>query len=134
MNDSLGKIINFQDDFKLSSKLQGKFHWSHIRLVQKEADPTNRVAVVASKKAIDKRAVLRNRVKRRLRPLMRKISAEWVAQSDFHSSCSLRWILRPKNSALSSDYLELENDVRQTFERLLRGLTASPQAVEPRTH
>ena len=122
MKNTIGKIKTFQDDFQAAYRLQGKFHWSHLAYVDKTLDPLSRVAVVASKKAIDKRAVLRNRAKRRLRPLMKQIAKEWLDSQHPTSQTpvSMRWIIRPKKSLLSANVKDLENDVRLIFEKLVQ--------------
>ena len=122
------KIIDFQAHFKIAGRLQGKHQWSHISFTPQASDPHSRLAVVASKKAVDKRAVRRNRAKRRLRPLMKKIATTWC-QSTIRSdqgAYSLQWVIRPKASAVQINAKELEADVQNTFDKLVAQLKPRP--------
>ena len=67
----IDKITDFQTIFKEGHRAKGDFFVSHA----KPGTPW-RVGVVASKKRVSKRAVDRNRVKRRLRALVRGLLGE----------------------------------------------------------
>ena len=150
----VGKVERFQETFALTRRIQGAFHWTHIRIHSIEPGSENApfsaeksqkreekhsqaamrnvgealLAVVASKKNVDRRAVGRNRAKRRIRPIMIKLTHEWLgslgtngaAPESRRGDLRLHWIVRPKNSALTATAKELESDVRRAFEDYIK--------------
>lgn len=76
-------------------------------------------AVVASKKSVDKRAVRRNRVKRRLRAAVRCLATEGqlvrqVAQSN--QQRHLLWVLMANRGCLAADWESLKQEVKAHWE------------------
>jgi ribonuclease P protein component len=156
MKHGIGKVERFPETFALTRRIQGTFHWTHIRIstltsgngtdhaatenAQKIRDSNvsttaNKalLAVVASKKLVDRRAVVRNRAKRRIRPIMLKLTQEWLssvwtndtASESLGADLRLHWIVRPKNSAIAATAKELEIDVRRAFEDYIRSWKGS---------
>lgn len=113
------KVQKFQKVFQSGLKSHGRFHSSHV-LIESESDesPLVRVAVVAAKKAVGKRAVMRNRAKRRLRPLMRTLVFEFRHDGTLPDE-SLNWVVRAKSSCLSCTSEELHADLRNALIGLL---------------
>lgn len=162
MKHGIGKVERFSETFESTRRIQGTFHWSHIRIAAVQRDSATAkpategprtsckskhepgaealLAVVASKKLVDKRAVHRNRAKRRLRPIMTKLTREWLdcqrlrgADSEA-AACSnaefrLHWIVRPKKSAITATAQELEHDVRRVFEEYVNSWNANQSSA-----
>jgi ribonuclease P protein component len=156
MKHGIGKVERFPETFALTRRIQGTFHWTHIRIStltssteidhaatekaqkishSKSNTAANKalLAVVASKKLVDRRAVVRNRAKRRIRPIMLKLTQEWLSSVWTNNAVSegtgtdlrLHWIVRPKNSAVAATAKELETDVRRAFEDYIKSWKGS---------
>ena len=70
-------------------------------------------------------AVQRNRIKRRLREAVRHQLAGLAVPVDV--------VINPKKSVLTADFAELESEVGKAFERIARGVKATP-TTETRSH
>lgn len=150
-----GKVVDFASLARQGSRARGKHLASRVLLKTSSELPApntpagkNTAAfgsmmvltgIIVSKKAVDKRAVLRNRVKRKLRPIVR-MAVAWLLENKSPASLAgqtepsaptsqpeqapslvLSWVVRAERSALEASTEELLNDVRttlvQAFER-----------------
>ena len=79
-------------------------------------------AVIVSKRVIDKRAVVRNRVKRRVRPLFRSQGLAVLQDISLPLSghgLRISWVVRPQRNSLEAGWKELSTDVHDTFKNAL---------------
>ena len=81
------------------------------------------MSVVASKKGVGKRAVHRNRAKRRLRMAVREVLASLPesAQGLAQGPKMLEWVLMANRSCVDCPWNELVVDVRTQWDRLFGG-------------
>jgi putative membrane protein insertion efficiency factor/ribonuclease P protein component len=120
-----GKVKNFRAVFQSGLKRHGLHHTSHLHFAQEPAEAPFRCAVVVSKKAVSKRAVLRNRAKRRIRPLMRDILSELHTTGHITNTKPLHWVVRAKASCLECSSADLLSDLRKALTALLQPSTPS---------
>ena len=78
------------------------------------------MSVVASKKGVGKRAVHRNRAKRRLRMAVQEVLSSLPHESTGQSQGrqNLEWVLMANKSCLDCSWPELVSDVRAQWDRL----------------
>jgi RNase P protein component len=89
-------------------------------------EPGVRWAVIASKKGVDKRATRRNRVKRRLRALVREIVLPgFAANGQSRLSSPLEFALIASRRMLDEPWTGLEVEMR-TFARVLKNSIQEP--------
>lgn len=104
-------------DFALLSQRGRVVYAPFYALRLRPSEGSTKVGFVASKK-IFKTAVARNRVKRRMREVLRLLQAEWPQSFD------LLFIL--KVEVLSADFSELQASVRRSFEKIPEAMSRPP--------
>ncbi len=82
-----------------------------------------KVGFVASAK-IFKTAVKRNRIKRRMREVLRAVRDQWPKQAD------LLFILKPE--AMEADFLDLKARIVRAFEKMPEAMTRPPHKRPPK--
>lgn len=129
------KVKSFQKVFQTGLKSHGRFHSSHL-LVDLGGDDEQdtrmlvRAAVVASKKAVGKRAVKRNRAKRRLRPLMSAVVCEFRQNGSLPSG-PVNWVVRAKAACLDCSSEELRLDLHSALTSLLSSASRRSKKKDP---
>ena len=106
------KVKKFKEFYSTAKKVRGKHFNSFVSSKITTSDlPTLCFAVVASKKGVDKRAVNRNRAKRRLKAAF-NLSLKQLAEASSGSELkSGTLVFMANRSAVSCDWGELQKEV-----------------------
>ncbi|MFH0886843.1 MAG: ribonuclease P protein component [bacterium] len=105
-DERLKKKADYDEVFKYGNKARGSNFLSVIRLKE---DGKTRVGII-TKRALGK-AVIRNRIKRRLRGAYQKIKSEIESRADI--------ILIPNVGVLKVEFSQLVTDLRNIFQKLM---------------
>lgn len=115
------KIKDFKSFYAEAERSRGRHVLTYSRT--KANDPCGQIAlaVVASKKGVDKRAVRRNRVKRRLRAAMALVLKVRQSTEQNESSTTIpaiEWCLTGNRSVLNTGWNELLEEVSAVWARI----------------
>lgn len=138
------KVQNFSRVFQFASRIKGEHQTSHIWLEVGDTVKSGvsviqtneaQLAVIATKKAVSNSAVHRNRVKRRLRPLMKDCTYSFIQDLEKRGlqgvPYRISWILRAHKSSREAPYLELKSDVEKTMANLRSKLENRTSKASP---
>ncbi|MCA2959453.1 MAG: ribonuclease P protein component [Silvanigrellales bacterium] len=131
-----GKVQDFTALFEGGKRWKGRLFQavyrrplpssSEVTSLRLGTEPGVRWAVIASKKGVDKRATRRNRVKRRLRALVREIVLPgFAANGQSRLSSPLEFALIASRRMLDEPWTGLEVEMR-TFARVLKNSIQEP--------
>jgi hypothetical protein len=113
--------------FERSQKIRGKLLSSFFLFDSGEFVSSSGMLLfsLASKKAVDKRAVVRNRARRRLREVMKQVATELPPPL-----CGRRvtWVGMATRMTAASDWGSLRGEVRWQWEKILSELNKSSPA------
>ena len=112
--------------FERSQKIRGKLLSSFFLFDSGGLDLSAGMLLfsLASKKAVDKRAVVRNRARRRLREVMKQVATELPPPP---SSRRVTWVGMATRMTATSDWINLKGEVRSQWEKILSELNKSTQ-------
>lgn len=117
--------------FAEATKMKGRHLYSYYRFTPAENDGETSLSLVslASKKAVDKRAVRRNRARRRLREAMRAICIVTPPET---TALTIEWVAMAGRAAIAGDWdlIKREVETHWTFIRTAAKKRAIPVASQ----
>ncbi len=119
---NIAKIENFQKFYDKAQKRRGKYFTAYFSLNKSdliEESPSIRIAVVASKKGVDKRATRRNTAKRRFRIGLRNAIATFALDNNNPPLPSFDWVVSAQRGSVSITLEELQKELYQSLVHFL---------------
>lgn len=119
---NIAKIENFQNFYDKAQKRRGKYFTAYFYQNKSdiiEGSPNIRIAVVASKKGVDKRATRRNTAKRRFRIGLRNAIATFASDKHNPPLQSFDWVVSAQRGSVGITLEELQKELYQSLVHFL---------------
>lgn len=126
------KIQKFDDFFQASERMSSDACFCYFRIAKQDTtEPVLRSAFIASKKAVDKRAVRRNLAKRKLRAALTSLYPEIQVLMEKYPGMELSVCFVSRRVLLKTDFVTLMSKMQNFLQKIAQKLNKIQRIPPP---